>query len=111
MKNFKMIFFALVLLLATLKADGQSFKTKPYAKVLSDQQATMGRKGDVGAREAKDPTANAATSLVVAAAPPEEDDDSNPTFGQYGNDPSKNNNHHIYTTGRNPYAPKAKNSP
>ncbi|XVF62426.1 hypothetical protein PTKIN_Ptkin09bG0006700 [Pterospermum kingtungense] len=125
MKNFMMIFFALVLLLATLKADG-AFNPKPWysnSKDFSDQQATtstLGRKADVGAGEAKDPTANAATtaSSLVAAAEPD-DDDSNPTFGQYGRDGSgsgsgskKDDNHHVYTTARNPYAPsKSKNSP
>ncbi|XP_022721750.1 uncharacterized protein LOC111279116 [Durio zibethinus] len=87
-------------------------------KLLSDQLATtrnLGRKADVGARvrEAKDSTENAATAESLAVAASQEDGDTNPTFGHYGSDngPSDIWNHHVYTTGDNPYAPKPKKSP
>ncbi|XWS14221.1 hypothetical protein CRYUN_Cryun36dG0104500 [Craigia yunnanensis] len=92
MKNLVMIFLALLLLLATVEADGQMFK-RLDPKLLSDQQATtssqLGRKADVGVRY-----------------------DNNPTFGHYGRDNGSNDaNHHIYINGNNPYAPRLKKSP
>ncbi|XWS08480.1 hypothetical protein CRYUN_Cryun40dG0005700 [Craigia yunnanensis] len=109
MKNLVMIFFALVLLLATMEADGQSFN-RLDPKLLSDQQATtsstLGRKADVGAREAKDPTATAATAASLVAASLNEEDDDNPNFGHYGRDTgSKGANHRTFIAGNNPYAP------
>ncbi|XVE82286.1 hypothetical protein DITRI_Ditri15bG0136300 [Diplodiscus trichospermus] len=103
--NTVMILFALVLLLATMETDGQSFN-RPEPKLLSDdQQATtsssLGRK----ATEA---------SLVAANNSDEDGDEDNPTFGKYGRDNSNSKDtgsHRAYINGNNPYAPKPKKSP
>ncbi|EOY06758.1 Uncharacterized protein TCM_021390 [Theobroma cacao] len=59
MKNLAMIVFALVLLLATLRADGKRMALKNNKRNLySDQASTLGRKPDVGGKDAKDPAAN-----------------------------------------------------
>ncbi|KAK8623934.1 hypothetical protein V6N13_065294 [Hibiscus sabdariffa] len=89
MKNSVVIFLALVLLLTTLAVDGQN---------QLEASSRLGRKADAG---------GAAVSLAT-----EDDDETNPTFGHYGGstDP-KDQVHHVYINGTNPYAPKGKKSP
>ncbi|EOY06759.1 Uncharacterized protein TCM_021391 [Theobroma cacao] len=69
MKNLAMILFALVLLLATLGADGKRMTLEDNKrKLLSDQTSTLCRKPHVGAKDEKDPAANnkgAATAGTV----------------------------------------------
>ncbi|MBA0555655.1 hypothetical protein Golax_009940 [Gossypium laxum] len=105
MKNSVMIFFALVLLLASPEADGQRPENRPEPKLLSnDQLATssrLGRKADVG---------SAATASLVAA-PDQEDNDNNPGYEHYGSNTDPHNLvHHSYINGTNPY-PKHKKPP
>ncbi|KAK8585891.1 hypothetical protein V6N13_050861 [Hibiscus sabdariffa] len=90
MKNSVMIFLALVLLLTTVGVDGWDDQLGASSR--------LGRKADAG---------GAAVSLAT-----EDDDDSNPTFGHYpGNTDPKDQVHHVYINGTNPYAPKGKKSP
>ncbi|XVF38885.1 hypothetical protein REPUB_Repub20aG0141500 [Reevesia pubescens] len=106
MKNFAMIFFALVLLLAiALEADGERFN-RLDPKLFSDQQqattSSIGRKADVGT---KDSTATAA-SLVASAY---EEEDVNQSYGQYGRDTDRQGTvHRPFINSNNAYAPKPK---
>lgn len=100
MKNAVIIFFALVLLLASPEADGQRSENRPEPKLLSnDQLATsspLGRKADVGSA--------APASLV--AAPDQEDNDKNPGYGNYGSITDPHNQvHRSFIIPKNPYKP------
>ncbi|OMO58479.1 ribonuclease HII [Corchorus olitorius] len=88
MKKFVMIFFALMLLLATLhEADGKRLIPDP----------SPGRKTVNGLSK---PSSEA--SLVAESA----EEENNPTYGRYGrggNPDSGDTNHHIWAQGNNPY--------
>ncbi|OMO53489.1 hypothetical protein CCACVL1_28606 [Corchorus capsularis] len=101
MKKLVMIFFALMLLLATLhEADGK--RLVPDPKELASG-SSAGRK-----------TVNGLTKTLTEAslvAESAEEENNNPTYGRYGRGGSNDSGetvHRIWAQGNNPYAPKPK---
>ena len=104
MKNFVMIVFALVLLLATLEADGKRLTMeKEREHILCGRSSThkLDRKADIGAKEDKDPTANKGAATGRSA-------EDNSAVGlldsQEENNLIEQQSHHYYRIGKNPYA-------
>ncbi|XP_017974783.1 PREDICTED: uncharacterized protein LOC18603677 [Theobroma cacao] len=105
MKNLAMILFAFVLLLATLGADGKRMTLENNErKLLSDQASTLGRKPDVGAKDAKDPAVNNKGAATAGTA------ENNGVVGlvdalREDGLPDTLSTHRQYKTANNPYVP------
>ncbi|XWS08481.1 hypothetical protein CRYUN_Cryun40dG0005800 [Craigia yunnanensis] len=105
MKNFVMIFFALMLLLATLEADGKGLiLEKERELILRGHSSThkLGRKADIGAKDDKDPTANKGAATGRSA-------EDNSAVGLVDSQEINNltdqlTSHHYYRIGKNPYS-------
>ncbi|XVF62427.1 hypothetical protein PTKIN_Ptkin09bG0006800 [Pterospermum kingtungense] len=89
MKNFVMIFLGLVLVLATLEADGKQLTLEEERELILSGQASihkLGRKGDVGAKDDPD------VGLLDSLQP----------------DLNSSLQHRYFINGTNPWAPRHK---
>ncbi|XVE82285.1 hypothetical protein DITRI_Ditri15bG0136200 [Diplodiscus trichospermus] len=103
MKNLAMITFALVLILATLEADGERLTLEKEREVILCGQASthkLGRKADVGAKDYKDPAANKGPAATGKTA---EENSAVGLVDSLEENVDDEQIHHYYTNGTNPY--------
>ncbi|XVF62428.1 hypothetical protein PTKIN_Ptkin09bG0006900 [Pterospermum kingtungense] len=112
MKNYVMIFFGLVLVFATLEADGKPLTglKEEEELILSAEASThkLGRKADVGAKDDKGPTANYRGGATGRTA---EDDPAVALLDSQEGNLTDNLQHRKFTNGTNPWAPAPRRKP